>query len=59
MFDDLGVCRGVDDPTVRDIGAALLPLIGKDDPERSLVARIVLALNAHIVHCYGRSRRAH
>lgn len=57
--DDLAVCRGKDDPTVRDIGAALLPLIGKDDADPSLIAHIVLALNAHLAHCYGRSRRTH
>ncbi|WP_162759224.1 hypothetical protein [Rhizobium cremeum] len=57
--DDLAVCRGRDDPTVRDIGAALLPLIGQRDVDRSLVAHIALALNAHIVHCYGRTRRTH
>jgi hypothetical protein len=27
--DDLTVCRGMGDATVRDIGAALLPLIGR------------------------------
>lgn len=57
--DDLAVCRGMDDPTVRDIGAALLPLIGSKDADRSLVAHIALALNAHLAHRYGRSRRTH
>lgn len=57
--DDLAVCRGIDDPTVRNIGAALLPLIGEYEVDQSLVAHIALALNAHIAHCYGRSRRTH
>jgi hypothetical protein len=57
--DDLAVCRGKDDPTVRDIGAALVPLIGQEKVDHSLVAHIALALNAHIAHCYGRSRRTH
>ncbi|MDQ0456718.1 hypothetical protein [Rhizobium paknamense] len=58
-IDDLAVCRGRDDPTIRDIGAALLPLIGQHDVEESLVSHIALALNAHLAHCYGRSRRPH
>ncbi len=39
---DLTVCRGMGDTTVRDIGAALLPLIGRDDVDRSLVAQDAL-----------------
>lgn len=57
--DDLATCRGLDDPTVKDIGAALLPLIRQDLPDGALVAHIALALNAHIAHRYGRSRKIH
>ena len=57
--DDLATCRGMDDPTVRDIGAALLPLIDQDHSDGSLINHIALALNAHLVHRYGRSRSTH
>ena len=58
-IDDLGTCRGMEDPTVRDIGAALLPLIHQDQADGSLINHIALALNAHMAHRYGRSRRTH
>lgn len=57
--DDLVTCRGMDDPTVRDIGAAILPLINQDQQDGSLINHIALALNAHIAHRYGRSRTTH
>ncbi|WCK69492.1 hypothetical protein [Agrobacterium tumefaciens] len=58
-IDDLTTCRGMEDPTVRDIGAALLPLVEQDHAQGSLINHIALALNAHIVHRYGRSRSTH
>lgn len=58
--DDLAICRGIEDRTIRDIGAALMPLFGgQDDGEGRLLAHVGLAFSAHIAHQYGRSRYRH
>ncbi|WP_275784224.1 AraC family transcriptional regulator [Pararhizobium gei] len=56
QIDDLETCRGVDDPVVRNIGAALLPMFDMPEEVRdSLLAHVGLAFNAHLAHRYGRS----
>ena len=58
--DGLMICRGIEDRTVRDIGAALMPLFDvADDVEDRLLMHIGLAFNAHIAHRYGRPRNPH
>jgi hypothetical protein len=58
--DDLATCRGMEDRTVRDIGAALMPLFDMaDDVRDRLLAHVALAFNAHIAHRYGRSLNRH
>lgn len=49
-------CRGMDDPVVRNIGAALMPMFDMPDEVRdTLLPHIGLALLAHLAHRYGRS----
>lgn len=58
--DDLAICRGIEDRTVRDIGAALMPLFDMaDDVRDRLLVHVALAFNAHIAQRYGRSRHQH
>lgn len=55
--EDLVICRGVEDQTVRDIGAALMPLFDMaDDVRDRLLIHVALAFNAHIARRYGRPR---
>ena len=58
--EDLAVCRGIEDRTVRDIGAALMPLFDMaDDVRDRLLVHVALAFNAHIAQRYGRPRYQH
>ncbi|WP_312407932.1 hypothetical protein [Rhizobium sp.] len=58
--DDLAICRGTEDRTVRDIGAALMPLFDMaDDVRDRLLVHVALAFNAHIAQRYGRSLHRH
>lgn len=58
--DDLAICRGIEDRTVRDIGAALMPLFDMaDDVMDRLLVHVALAFNAHIAQRYGRPRHQH
>ncbi len=58
--EDLTVCRGIEDRTVRDIGAALMPLFDMaDDVRDRLLVHVALAFNAHIAQRYGRPRYQH
>ncbi|WFR97918.1 hypothetical protein [Rhizobium tumorigenes] len=52
--NDLAVCRGAEDQTVRSIGSAILPLFDlADDVRDRLLPHVALAFNAHIAHRYG------
>lgn len=58
--DDLMICRGTEDRTVRDIGAALMPIFDMSEDVRGrLLAHVALAFNAHIAQRYGRPLRRH
>ncbi|AYD04054.1 hypothetical protein [Neorhizobium sp. NCHU2750] len=58
--DDLMVCRGAEDRTIRNIGAALMPLFDMaDDVRDRLLIHVALAFNAHIAHRYGRTLNRH
>lgn len=58
--DDLAICRGTEDRTIRDIGAALMPLFDTpDEAGERLLPHVGLAFSAHIAHRYGRSRIRH
>lgn len=58
--DDLLVCRGIEDQTVRNIGAALMPLFDMaDDVRDRLLVHVALAFNAHIAQRYGRPAYQH
>jgi AraC-like DNA-binding protein len=55
-IDDLVTCRGIDDPVIRDLGAALMPMFEMPDEVRDiLLPHVGLAFNAHLAHRYGRS----
>ncbi|CAN7626630.1 AraC family transcriptional regulator [Rhizobium sp. LjRoot98] len=55
-IDSLVTCRGADDPVIRDLGAALMPMFDMPDEVRdTLLPHVGLALNAHLAHRYGRS----
>lgn len=54
--DNLATCRGIDDPVIRNLGAALIPMFDMPDEVRDmLLPHIGLAFNAHLAHRYGRS----
>lgn len=56
VIDSLLICRGVDDPVIRDLGAALMPMFDMPDEVRDmLLPHVGLAFNAHLAHRYGRS----
>ncbi len=56
--DDLATCRGIEDQTIADLGAALIPLChSSGGAERHSLPHIALAFCAHIAHQYGRSAR--
>jgi hypothetical protein len=58
--EDLLICRGIEDRTVQNIGAALMPLFDMaDDVRDRLLVHVALAFNAHIAKRYGRSRHKH
>lgn len=58
--DNLAICRGVEDRTIRDIGAALMPMFARGgDAEARLLAHVGLAFNAHLAHRYGRPHYRH
>lgn len=55
-IDNLVTCRGVDDPVIRDLGAALMPMFDMPDEVKDmLLPHVGLAFNAHLAHRYGRS----
>lgn len=55
-IENLATCRGVDDPVVRNLGAALMPMFDMPEEVRdTLLAHVGLAFNAHLAHRYGRS----
>lgn len=55
LLEGLLTCRGVDDPVISNLGAALLPLFNAQDASVApYVAHVGLAFNAHIAHRYGR-----
>jgi AraC-like DNA-binding protein len=59
-IENFSICRGVDDPVVRNIGAALMPMFAMPDEVRdTLLPHIGLALLAHLAHRYGQSPRQH
>ncbi|MDQ0322596.1 AraC-like DNA-binding protein [Pararhizobium capsulatum DSM 1112] len=54
LLEGLLTCRGVDDPVISNLGAALLPMFDAADAFATpLVAQVSLAFNAHIAHRYG------
>jgi AraC-like DNA-binding protein len=55
-INSLVTCRAVDDPVIRDLGAALMPMFDMPGEVRDmLLPHVGLAFNAHLAHCYGRS----
>ncbi len=55
VLEGLLTCRGVDDPVVSNLSAALLPMFESSEAFAApLLAQVSLAFNAHIVHRYGR-----
>jgi len=56
LVDHLETCRGTDDPVIRNLGAALMPMFDMPDEVRdTLLPHVGLALNVHIAHRYGHS----
>ena len=55
-INDLATCRGIEDPVIRDLGAALIPMFDMPaEVSDMLLPHIGLAFNAHLAHRYGRS----
>jgi hypothetical protein len=51
----LQTCRGMDDPVIGNLGAAILPMFGAPEAIRTpLLTHVGLAFNAHLAHRYGR-----
>ena len=60
LLEGLLTCRGIDDPVISNLGAALLPLFDSEGSAAApYVAHVGLAFNAHIAHRYGRLPSRH
>jgi AraC-like DNA-binding protein len=55
-IDSLEICRGIDDPVICNLGAALLPMFDLPDEVKDiLLPHVGLAFSAHVAHRYGQS----